>query len=58
VDLRAGARALSEAGRAEGVLFNAEAGKERIRLVTHLDVPLRTIPEAVARIRRAADRSR
>jgi threonine aldolase len=58
VDLRAGARALSEAGRAEGVLFNAEGGKERIRLVTHLDVPPRTIPEAVARIRRAVERCR
>jgi threonine aldolase len=58
VDLRASARALSEAGRAEGILFNAEGGKERIRLVTHLDVPSRTIPEAVARIRRAADRCR
>ncbi|HZX64929.1 MAG TPA: GntG family PLP-dependent aldolase, partial [Myxococcales bacterium] len=58
VELRASARALSEAGRAEGILFNAESGKERIRLVTHLDVPSRTIPEAVARIRRAADRCR
>ncbi|TMA22339.1 MAG: low specificity L-threonine aldolase [Deltaproteobacteria bacterium] len=58
VDLRAGARALSEAGRAEGILFNAEGGKERIRLVTHLDVPPRTIPEAVARMRRAVDRCR
>jgi threonine aldolase len=58
VDLRAGARALSDAGRAEGVLFNAEGGKERIRLVTHLDVPPRTIPEAVARIRRAVERCR
>jgi threonine aldolase len=58
VDLRAGARALSDAGRAEGVLFNAEGGKERIRLVTHLDVPPRTIPEAVGRIRRAVERCR
>jgi threonine aldolase len=58
VDLRAGARALSDAGRAEGVLFNAEGGKERIRLVTHLDVPPRNIPEAVARIRRAVERCR
>ncbi|MFL5423019.1 MAG: threonine aldolase family protein [Myxococcales bacterium] len=58
VELPASARALSDAGRAEGILFNAEGGKERIRLVTHLDVPSRTIPEAVARIRRAADRCR
>jgi threonine aldolase len=58
VELRAGARALSEAGRAEGILFNAEGGKERIRLVTHLDVPPRLIPEAVARLRRAVDRCR
>jgi len=40
------------------VLFNQEAGKERIRLVTHLDVPPRTVPEVVARIRRAVDRCR
>jgi threonine aldolase len=58
VELRAGARALSDAGRAEGILFNAEGGKERIRLVTHLDLPSRTVPEAVTRIRRAADRCR
>ena len=58
VDLPAGARAFAQAAKAEGVLFNAEGGRERVRLVTHLDVPARAIPDAIARLRRAADRCR
>src|SRR4051812_6611736 len=55
VDLRAGARALSEAGRAEGILFNAEGGKERNRLVTPLDVTSRTLPQGGWPVPRGGD---
>jgi threonine aldolase len=58
VDLPKGARVFAQAAKEEGVLFNVEGGRERVRLVTHLDVPARAIPDAVARLRRAADRAR
>jgi threonine aldolase len=51
---RGGSRALVAAAKAEGLLCNAEGAGERIRLVTHLDVPASAIPEAVQRLRRAA----
>jgi threonine aldolase len=51
---RGGSRALVAAAKAEGVLSNAEGAGERIRLVTHLDVPKAAIPEAAMRLRRAA----
>ncbi|MCA1825985.1 MAG: low specificity L-threonine aldolase [Myxococcales bacterium] len=53
VEVKGGSRALVAAAKAQGVLFNAEGSGERIRLVTHLDVPAASIPEAVSRIRRA-----
>jgi len=56
VDLPAGAVAFAAACKAEGVLCNAEGGKSRVRLVTHLDVPLSRAGEAIARLKRAASR--
>jgi threonine aldolase len=56
VSLKGGSRALVAAAKAEGVLSNAEGAGERIRLVTHLDVPAAAIPEAAQRLRRAAAR--
>ena len=53
VNVKGGSRALVAACKAQGVLSNAEGSGERIRLVTHLDVPAAAIPEAVSRIRRA-----
>ena len=53
VAVKGGSRALVAAAKAEGVLCNAEGSGERIRLVTHLDVPASAIPEAVSRLRRA-----
>jgi threonine aldolase len=58
VDLPQGARTFAQAAKEEGILFNVEGGRERIRLVTHLDVPARAIADAVARLRRAAERAR
>ena len=49
------APALVEAARKEGVLINAVSGT-RIRAVTHLDFHLDQVEEAVARLRRAAER--
>jgi threonine aldolase len=54
VALRGGSRALVAAAKQEGVLSNAEGAGERIRLVTHLDVPASAIPEAARRLGRAA----
>jgi threonine aldolase len=54
VSVRGGSRALVAAAKAEGVLSNAEGAGERIRLVTHLDVPKAAIQEAAQRLRRAA----
>ena len=51
----ANAPALVDAAKKEGVLINAVSGT-RIRAVTHLDFPLAQVPEAAARLRRAADR--
>ena len=56
VDLPMGAAAFAAACKAEGVLCNAEGGKARVRLVTHLDVPLARAGEAIARLKRAATR--
>ena len=56
VDLPMGAVAFAAACKAEGVLCNAEGGKNRVRLVTHLDVPLARAGEAIARMKRAATR--
>ena len=53
VSVKGGSRALVAAAKAEGVLFNAEGSGERVRIVTHLDVPAAAIPEAARRIRRA-----
>jgi len=54
VDLPAGAVGFAAACKAEGVLCNAEGGKNRVRLVTHLDVPLARAGEVIARLKRAA----
>ena len=54
VAVKGGSRALVAAARSEGVLCNAEGAGERIRLVTHLDVPASAIPEAAQRLRQAA----
>ena len=51
----ANAPALVDAAKKEGVLINAVSGT-RIRAVTHLDFPLAQVPEAAARLRRAAGR--
>jgi threonine aldolase len=56
VDLPAGAITFAAACKAEGVLCNVEGGKSRVRLVTHLDVPLSRAGEAIARLKRAASR--
>jgi len=56
VDLPVGAAAFAAACKAEGLLCNAEGGKSRVRLVTHLDVPLSRAGEAIARLKRAASR--
>lgn len=56
VDLPMGAVAFAAACKTEGLLCNAEGGKSRIRLVTHLDVPLARAGEAIARLKRAAAR--
>lgn len=56
VSLEGGSRALVAAAKAEGLLCNAEGAGERIRLVTHLDVPAAAIVEAAQRLRRAAAR--
>ena len=54
VDVKGGSRALVAAARAQGLLTNAEAVGQRIRLVTHLDLPARAVPEAAERLRKAA----
>jgi threonine aldolase len=56
LSLKGGSRALVAAARSEGVLCNAEGTGERIRLVTHLDVPPSAIPAAAERLQRAAAR--
>jgi threonine aldolase len=56
VDLPMGAAGFAAACKAEGLLCNAEGGKARVRLVTHLDVPLARAGDAVARLKRAAAR--
>jgi threonine aldolase len=56
VELPMGAVAFAAACKAEGLLCNAEGGKNRVRLVTHLDVPLARANEAIARLKRAAAR--
>ena len=56
VSLKGGSRALVAAAKTEGVLCNAEGTGERIRLVTHLDVPAAAVVEAAQRLRRAAAR--
>ncbi|HYZ89495.1 MAG TPA: beta-eliminating lyase-related protein, partial [Myxococcales bacterium] len=56
VDLPMGAVGFAAACKAEGLLCNAEGGKNRVRLVTHLDVPLARAGEALARLKRAAAR--
>jgi threonine aldolase len=53
VDVPVPAAQLVEAARAQGVLCNA-FGARRVRLVLHLDVPAAAVPEAVARLRKAA----
>ena len=54
VALPGGAVAFAQALQREGILCNAEGGKNRVRLVTHLDVPLVRAGEVVARLKRAA----
>jgi threonine aldolase len=54
VDLPMGAVAFAAGCKAEGLLCNAEGGKGRVRLVTHLDAPLSRAAEAIARLKRAA----
>ncbi|HYV66877.1 MAG TPA: beta-eliminating lyase-related protein, partial [Myxococcales bacterium] len=56
VDLTMGAVAFAAACKSEGLLCNAEGGKSRVRLVTHLDAPLARAGEAIARLKRAAAR--
>ena len=53
VDVPVPAAQLVEAARDQGVLCNA-FGPRRVRLVLHLDVPAAAVPEAVARLRKAA----
>jgi len=53
LDVADPAPALVAAARAQGVLVNA-VGPKRLRLVTHLDFPGAAVPDAVARLRRAA----
>ena len=54
VALPGGAVAFAQALQREGILCNAEGGKNRVRLVTHLDVPLARAGDVVARLKRAA----
>jgi threonine aldolase len=56
ISLKGGSQALVAAARSEGVLCNAEGAGERIRLVTHLDVPASAIAAAAERLQRAAAR--
>ena len=56
LDLPMGAAGFAAACKAEGLLCNAEGGKNRVRLVTHLDVPVARAGEVVARLKRAAAR--
>jgi threonine aldolase len=56
VELPMGAAAFALACKTEGLLCNAEGGKNRVRLVTHLDVPLSRAGEVIARLKRAAAR--
>jgi threonine aldolase len=56
VELPMGAAGFAAACKAEGVLCNAEGGKNRVRLVTHLDVPLARASDVIARLKRAAAR--
>ena len=51
-----GAVGFAAACKAEGVLCNAEGGKNRVRLVTHLDVPHARAGDVIARLKRAAAR--
>lgn len=53
VELAAGAPALVEAARREGVLCNPVSPR-KLRLVLHLDVAAREVPEAARRLERAA----
>jgi threonine aldolase len=56
VELPMGAVAFAAGCKAEGVLCNAEGGKNRVRLVTHLDVPLARVGDVIARLKRATAR--
>jgi threonine aldolase len=56
ISLKGGSQALVAAARSEGVLCSAEGAGERIRLVTHLDVPASAIAAAAERLQRAAAR--
>src|SRR5438477_37340 len=56
VELPMSAVGFAAACKAEGVLCNAEGGKNRVRLVTHLDVPHARAGDVIARLKRAAAR--